>query len=156
MFKLCGQAPVPCNGGPAVFQNLTCGLADIYHWFDGEKHSWPDSRPGAGPAATRPVLLTAAGALVLWLLADWWGVAAGGVAVIGVGALAGRHRLPPVGCAGANVMEPLRRQVQRLTVMLLEALPLELVAHHLWHAGVDARGARHDVVAGLAASTVLA
>ncbi len=62
------------------------------------------SWPGAGPAAIRPVLVTAAGALVLWLLADWWGVAAGAVAGIGVRALPARHRLPAVACGvGAAV-----------------------------------------------------
>ena len=49
--------------------------------------------PGAGPGVPGPVVVAVVGAGLMWLLAGWWGVAAGALAVVGLRAVpAGRRR----------------------------------------------------------------
>src|ERR1051326_970928 len=50
MLKVCADAAVLRDGGPAVFQNSCLGLAGVHHRFDGDDHAF--AQPGAVPAGT--------------------------------------------------------------------------------------------------------
>src|SRR5688572_24797703 len=50
MLELGGEAAVAGDGGPAVVEQFDRRLADVDHRLDGEEHSGPELRPGAGAA----------------------------------------------------------------------------------------------------------
>src|SRR5579864_2955390 len=51
MLELGGERSVPCNGGPAVVENLHVGAADVDHRLDGEDHSGLELGAGAGTSS---------------------------------------------------------------------------------------------------------